>query len=458
MLWCDAIDARLREWDGSIFTSLTKKAEKLVCPKKCGDEFIRSILGNEDIMRRAHEFERELKASEECLREGEAVLLVLPEGVEYTATFASSHLAEIEQCVEQNGTYGEARENIVKLLSLLQITRAASMVLATASDILASVKDSSGELLNRCTHQLGRAHSLLSAGSLTPPQSVEVGLVDAWAKGVINESEAKAAATSHERAAAISAQLEDIISRVEADEQLAQLFEKSAASSVALGLAESPVEALKKLRPTLTEFEQASGSLLGFVRRFAKLANQGTFSEVREAKRLIDLIQPSVKLTGAKLDGLCDAEAVSSVRSAAVDLISRRAALVPGARPILESARGRIRACLVAAQVAEEASGNLLAIRRPTTLREFRAIGAALPILRSMPALPIGCDAKSYLGNIYSGLVVSEATKAGKLVGWFLTAIDGDDSPQRCIPLHPVGGEENEDWVEACEKYDEKLN
>jgi hypothetical protein len=74
------------------------------------------------------------------------------------------------------------------------------------------------------------------------------------------------------------------------------------------------------------------------------------------------------------------------------------------------------------------------------------------------PAPVKGCTVKSYMGNIYSGIVVSEATKVGKVVGWFLTAIDGDDSPQRCIPLHPVGGEQNEDWVEACEKYDEKLN
>jgi hypothetical protein len=39
-----------------------------------------------------------------------------------------------------------------------------------------------------------------------------------------------------------------------------------------------------------------------------------------------------------------------------------------------------------------------------------------------------------------------------------VTYLEHDDSPCRCVPLHPVGGEENEKWVEACEKYDEKLN
>lgn len=83
---------------------------------------------------------------------------------------------------------------------------------------------------------------------------------------------------------------------------------------------------------------------------------------------------------------------------------------------------------------------------------------AELQEFDAQPSPVKGCTVKSYLCNNYSDLVLSEATKDGKLVGWFLTALDGDEVPQRCIPLHPVGGEENEEWVEACEKYDSKLN
>ena len=69
-----------------------------------------------------------------------------------------------------------------------------------------------------------------------------------------------------------------------------------------------------------------------------------------------------------------------------------------------------------------------------------------------------GCTVKSYMSNSYTALVVSEASKAGKVIGWWVSYLDSDDKPECCVALQAVGEEADEDWVEACEKADAKLN
>ena len=70
-----------------------------------------------------------------------------------------------------------------------------------------------------------------------------------------------------------------------------------------------------------------------------------------------------------------------------------------------------------------------------------------------------GCTVKSYMCIANSSFVVSEAIKRGKLVGWWLTFLDGLNNPECCIPLHRVGASEDEieAWSAICEKADMKL-
>ncbi len=72
-----------------------------------------------------------------------------------------------------------------------------------------------------------------------------------------------------------------------------------------------------------------------------------------------------------------------------------------------------------------------------------------------------GCTVKSYDSTNYQTLVVSEASKDGKSVGWWVSSMDEDDQPESCVPLVSVSPPADEKaekaWVNACQKYDMKL-
>ena len=73
-----------------------------------------------------------------------------------------------------------------------------------------------------------------------------------------------------------------------------------------------------------------------------------------------------------------------------------------------------------------------------------------------------GCDVKSYISNHYPTLVISEASKKGESVGWWVASLDYEDEPESCIPLvsvkPPKDEKAEEAWFNACLKLDKKLN
>lgn len=75
-----------------------------------------------------------------------------------------------------------------------------------------------------------------------------------------------------------------------------------------------------------------------------------------------------------------------------------------------------------------------------------------------------GCDVKSYLSNHYPELVISEASKDGKSVGWWMSNLDYEDEAESCIPLVSVkpllddkAEKFEEKWFDSCIRFDKKL-
>jgi very-short-patch-repair endonuclease len=522
--WSAIIDPALLSWTNESLRDLAEVAELLVAPENCSDEFLRAITSSADQMRAAHELERELLATEDSLHAGEALLQILPEGPAHTFSFASSHLSEVERCVEQTATYGAARDSIQKLLSLLKVTdlliqllrlhsdgiatylgnpvgdptisllislaqqedgnfRRAPMLLlpalarrlaiqsnladeamliadrvddlaaakvassavfsqtqraeklitavfvasireacdsgiaglavadtqnaetacraiaacsakllATDPTILSTIGNASGQIANYRILKLAGASKSVPSADLALPPNCDARLVRAWADGIISEAEAKIAATSHERAFALSRQISNLVGSADQDVHLASCLQNAFAAAETLGLSEAAIVELTKIDSEIARVENSKNGLLDFMRQHASIGGTDTFSELTEAIKLAAIVSPLPAITGAKTEALIDRAIVGELKTLSVRILATREHTGKGAFPALGSAAIRIRACMQAAKAAEDASSGIIGIRRPATLREFRAVGAAIPILRNMPALPVGCD------------------------------------------------------------------
>lgn len=557
--WSESIDPALLSWSNESLRDLAEVAKSLVAPELCSDEFLRVIAGSSDQMRAAHELERELLAAEDSLRAGEALLQLLPEGPAHTFSFTSSHLSEVERCVEQTSTYGTARESIQNLLSLLKVTDLVIQLLRVHSDALAAflgnsvsnptfshvtslaqqengnfrrapmlllpalarglaaqpdlsdeamliadrvdefaaakaaasavfsqtqraeklidavfvasiqkacesgiaeiamadtdkaeiacrvigsysarllavdpsirttIGTASGQITNHRVLELAGASRSVTITDLKLPPNGDSRLVRAWADGVISESEAKVAAASHDRALALFRQISDLVGNPNQDTHLADCFQNAFVAAETLGLSEATIVELTKLESEIDQFENSKNGLLEFMRPHASIGRIDTFFEIIDAIKLASIVSPIPALTGAKIDGLIDRALMGELKALSVRILSTRELIGKGAFPALGSAAIRIRACMQAAKAAEDASSGIIGIRRPSTLREFRAVGAAIPILRSMPALPVGCDIVQMSSDQHAATIKLLSEAAAELVARISALPEGTD-------------------------------
>jgi very-short-patch-repair endonuclease len=544
--WCQAVSPALLDWDQAQLYELVDDCSELHLPKNCSDVFIRS-LANEDAMRAAHELEQELKSGESAEAAGLLQLALLPEGAGATAAFTVQHLLEVERSVEPTATYGDAKDSLGRLLSLLRNTdvlietlrlhpdglsafageraeqvsvalavaiaqmedgkfRRAPMLLlpalartlvtrptvadeamligdrvdrlmaykATASKVFGqslraekvvnaelvqqleeAIASGVGEMavghteaLEKAARKLaaaairavtfdasvlsaaadgegqftsGRARALAAASEttgireLTAPDQCDPRLIRAWADGTISEAEARAAACAQEKAESLMQEIAVVIGHSPATADTRDLFDRAVAAADELGLGDPTLPELAVLDSEIGRLETAVNAMGPTLQRMGVAHDLGDYQGVAAAALIAKLIAPTPDLSGVHPGRLTERARVMGVMSAAARVEELRAAVVPGAAKTLTDAAGRIRTCLLAAKIAEESGASLAGIRRPSSLREFRSIGAAIPVLRGMPPLPIGCDMVQLSGEQYASTIRHLVSAAEKL-------------------------------------------
>ena len=536
--WCLVIAPSLVDWDQSFIHSLAEASDVLTIPHNCSDEFVRVISSSDDLMRLAHELERELTEAEAASKSGTELLELLPEGANATALFAFNHLGVIERCIEPSASFGDAASSLERLNGLLRITdvllqsiplhadglvayagseksakvtvplvvavaqleegkfrraptqllpalarslvgqpsladdamvvadrvddlvakknaassifsqtiraekfaneafvaqlelacnsgigqmpvlatapvddccqsvaRAAHQLLAANGSALAAAADADGAISNARSAELRFASETIQAKELIAPTECDPRLVQAWANGAISESDARAAASAHEKAGAITKVLGSLLGNTPPTAGTCSLLETSIAAAETLGLAKASLAEIAALTSQLDQVERTVAAMLPVIRRFGSPHQFTDFVSVANASRLASLIAPLPNLRGAVPTKLADKTVIADLAKNVTRARSTRHNAIPGAFKTLSGAANLIRSCIQAANVAEQIASGIAGIRRPTTLRELRSIGAATPVLRAIPALPIGCDFVQMSGEQYAATI-----------------------------------------------------
>lgn len=240
---------------------------------------------------------------------------------------------------------------------------------------------------------------------MTPPALCDARLVRAWAEGSISESEARAAATAHEKANDLKALLRGLLGTTPPTCETAAVLTSSIDAAESLGLESATLPEIAILWSKLAKLENGIAAVQSDLGALTRAYNISDFASVATAKRVAAALEPLPNLRSADPAKLADVNLIGAARAAALRAQEARQIATQGAYKSLTDAATSIRACLQAANFAEEVAGSITGIRRPTTLRELRCLGAATPALRAMPALPIGCDAVQMSGEQYAATI-----------------------------------------------------
>jgi very-short-patch-repair endonuclease len=534
--WCSTINSSLLDWDQLTLQRLAEAVNGITALETYSDGFIRAISDSNELMRLAHEIERELRTAETAGELGTALLAIMPEGTSATAMFTSSHLAEVERGVESTATYTDVQESLENLNALLRITdvilqalpihpdglvayggdgnaaptislliriaqledgkfrRAPTvllpalarllvsqptladdaMVIADRADALVEKKAEAarvfgqtiraekfftdelilqlslacesgvgkmpvaqidavsaasqaaeqaalallavdrkilhaarfdGDITNGFAAELGSAAGTINTTELVRPPDCDARLAKAWADATISESEARAAAAAQEKAAMLTDQIYELLGDAPPTAQTAAQLESSMAAAGALGLPVAQLSEIAILKARLDNLERSISGIIAGSRRLGNLAELVDFQSVADAATIATAIAPFPNLTDAKPGKLADSAFVTNLVRTVVLATETRSYVARGAAKTLVAAATSIRGCIQAVNAAEEVAAGLTGIRRPSTLRELRSLGAATPVLRSIPALPIGCDAVQMSGEQYAATI-----------------------------------------------------
>jgi very-short-patch-repair endonuclease len=292
-------------------------------------------------------------------------------------------------------------------------------------DLLFACTEVGGVLTNRRIRELAGFVEKMSPADFELPVAIDSRLIRAWANGEVSEGDARAEVAAYERAMARKMELIGLIGAVEPTEQMKDQFRRSVEAAEELGLGDLTIGEIKALEFEISRLEASITAIVPTLERLGFAADIGSFRAVKVAAKLASLVAHAPDLSGVQLECLKDVK-ISRRILAAVDRVAElRRNLAPGAFKVLTDAAALIRACVQAAVTAEESAGSPLGFRRPSSLRDFRSIGAAIPILRSMPPLPIGCDMELLSGEQYRSTIKYLASAAEAL--------------QRRITLLPAG-------------------
>lgn len=544
--WCIGINSAVADWDQALLHDLAESSSDIAVPLNCSDEFLRAISRSHELMRLAHELERELACAASAHATATPLLEILTEGTGVTATFAHVHLVEVDRHVEPTATYSDAKTSLDQLSALLRTTDvllqslpvyadgvaafagenaaltvsllvsiaqledgkfrrapllllpalarllvsrpsigdeamliadrvdellakkaasaqafgqpiraekfvsdalieqlgracdaglglspvantviagtaceaardAARQLLTCDETLLSIVVDASGRLSNDHAKGLASALELVRLEEMTPPALCDARLVRAWAEGSISESEARAAATAHEKADDLKARLRGLLGTTPPTRETAAVLATSIEAAESLGLQGATLAEIAVLSSKLAELEKGIAAVQSGLGTLTRAYGISDFASVATASRIASVLEPIPNLRSAAPAKLADANLLEAVGAAILRAQEIRQTAICGAYRILAAAAMSIRACVQAANVAEEVAASITGIRRPATLRELRCLGAATPALRAMPALPIGCDAVQMSGEQYAATIHHLIAAANRL-------------------------------------------
>jgi very-short-patch-repair endonuclease len=294
-------------------------------------------------------------------------------------------------------------------------SNAAARLVAFDPAVIAAAAGFEGIMSNRRARELGLASAKIGIADLAPPAECDPKLVQAWAKGTISEGEARAAAMAQEKADNLKREIAAILGQSNLTASTTSVLRQSISAAEALGLSDAKLTEFPGLVADLFHLEQSMAAILPTLNRLGLARELKDFDAVAKATHLVSLIGHVPDLVGVNSTRMVDETVLAELREAIARAIEIRSTTAPGIAKILDAAATRIRSCLQAAYAAEQVAGTVSGIRRPSTLRELRSIGAAIPILRSMTSLPLGCDVVQMSSEQYAATIRHLAAASARL-------------------------------------------
>ena len=294
-------------------------------------------------------------------------------------------------------------------------SNAAARLVAFDPAVIAAAVGFEGIMSNRRARELGLASAKIGIADLAPPAECDPRLVQAWAKGTISAGEARAAAMAQEKADNLKREIAAILGQSNLTASTTSVLRQSISAAEALGLSDAKLTEFSGLVADLFHLEHSMAAILPTLNRLGLARELKDFDAVAEATHLVSLIGHVPDLVGVDSTRMVDETVLAELREAIARAIEIRSTTAPGIAKILDAAATRIRSCLQAAYAAEQVAGTVSGIRRPSTLRELRSIGAAIPILRSMTSLPLGCDVVQMSSEQYAATIRHLAAASARL-------------------------------------------
>lgn len=236
------------------------------------------------------------------------------------------------------------------------------------------------------------AANQLSSLVLVAPSGCVPRVVRAWADGLISEDEARTAANAQDRAAAVLSNIEKLVDDGERARTDVGKIDCALRAVAELGVEGSVLSELRNLDAEMESFERLFRTFRAEMEQWFGFQLDESLGGLRGAIEAAHVFDDMPSLSHAEPDILREREKLGDVRLAVARVLQLRKEVGVGLMKTLSAAGSKIRNCMAAANAAESGAGRVTGIRRPTTLRELRAVGAAIPLLRAMPALPVGCD------------------------------------------------------------------
>lgn len=264
--------------------------------------------------------------------------------------------------------------------------------------------------------ELASSAKELSSLVLVAPSGSDSRVVRAWADEIISEDEARAAASAQDRAAAVLGKIEKLVDDGERARKESGKLDCALRAIEELGVEGCALSKLNDLDAATESFERLYRAFRAEMERHFEFQVDDSFGSLREVLEEIRVFDGMPSLSGAESAILREREKLDEVRVAAARVLQLRNEVGVGLGKSLAAAGSKIRNCMAAANAAENAAGSISGIRRPTTLRELRAVGASIPLLRAMPALPVGCDPVATADDQCAATIVLLHERAQKIV------------------------------------------
>lgn len=240
--------------------------------------------------------------------------------------------------------------------------------------------------------ELASAAKQITSLVLVAPSESDPRVVRAWADDIFSEGEARAAASAQDRAAAVLHKIEKLVDDGERARTEIGKLDCALRAIAEIGAEGSALWKLRDLAVETESFERLYRAFRVEMERHFGFQVGEDFGALRRALEAVQAFDGMPSLSDAVSETLREREKLENVRAAASQALQLRKEVGVGLGKTLSAAGSKIRNCMAAANAAEGAAGSVSGIRRPTTLRELRAVGASIPLLRTMPALPVGCD------------------------------------------------------------------